>query len=131
MKQVTAAIIIEDNKVLLTRRAPGEKLAGMWEFPGGKVESNESLQECVIRELKEELSLNVETDKIITRSVYNYDHGQFEIIAIRVTVIDGELQLSVHDKVTWVPFNELLSYDLLPADIPIAKAIIQNLILKS
>lgn len=126
MKQVTAAIIIEDNKVLLTRRAPGEKLAGMWEFPGGKVESNESLYECVTRELKEELSLDVKTDRIITRSIYNYDHGEFEIIAISVIIIDGELQLSVHDKACWVTFNELLSYDLLPADIPIAETIMKD-----
>lgn len=126
MRQVTAAIIVENNRVMLTRRAPTEKLAGKWEFPGGKVESEESLEECVVRELKEELSLNVKADKIITRSMYTYDHGKFEIIAIAVTINDGELKLSVHDKVSWVPFDELLSYDILPADIPIAKTIINN-----
>lgn len=125
MKQVTAAIIIKEQKVLLTRRAPSEKLAGMWEFPGGKVEENESLQECVVREIYEELCLNVNANDVIARSIYSYAHGMFEIIAIDTTILNGEIQLSVHDKADWVPFNELLSYNLLPADIPIAKSIIK------
>lgn len=126
MKQVTAAIIVKDQKVLLTRRAPGEKLAGKWEFPGGKVEENESLQECVVRELNEELSLSVKAEKILTRSIYRYDHGEFEIIAIGVTILDGEIELRVHDQASWVPLNKILSYDLLPADIPIAQFIIKH-----
>lgn len=127
MKQVAVAIIIKDQKVLLSRRAPGEKLAGMWEFPGGKVEQNESLQECVVRELEEELSINVKADKIFTRSKYSYDHGEFDIVAINTTIIGGQIILSVHDKVNLVSFNDLLSYDLLPADIPIAEYIVKYL----
>jgi mutator protein MutT len=58
-KIVTAAIVLQDNKVLLTRRAPGQSLEGYWEFPGGKVEEGESLQECLKREIFEELGVQV------------------------------------------------------------------------
>ena len=60
MKEVSAAIIIEDGKVLLARRAEGEKLAGYWEFPGGKREEDETIDECLVREIREELSLDIE-----------------------------------------------------------------------
>lgn len=56
-KKVAAAIVHLDGKILITRRAPGEKLAGMWEFPGGKIEHEETPQECIIRELREELGV--------------------------------------------------------------------------
>lgn len=127
MKQVAAAIIIDNGKVLLARRSPNEKLAGKWEFPGGKVEDNELLQECVVRELYEELSLRVKAFEVITNSIYKYEHGIFEIVAIATVIISGSLTLSVHDKVKWIPLNELLTYDLLPADIEIGKYIIKNL----
>ena len=58
-KIVTAAIVLQDNKVLLTRRALGQSLEGYWEFPGGKVEEGESLQECLKREIFEELGVQV------------------------------------------------------------------------
>lgn len=54
MKEVTAAIILKDNKVLIAQRAPGDKLAGKWEFPGGKIEPGETSQECLKREIREE-----------------------------------------------------------------------------
>lgn len=63
MKDVTAAIIIENNKVLLTRRAPGEKHAGWWEFPGGKVEPGEPPENCLRRELREELEIDAAIGK--------------------------------------------------------------------
>ena len=62
-KIVTAAIVLQDNKVLLTRRAPGQSLEGYWEFPGGKVEEGESLQECLKREIFEELGVQAEVEQ--------------------------------------------------------------------
>lgn len=122
--KVMAGVIRENDQVLITRRGPKENNAGGWEFPGGKIEAGETPQECLTRELKEELSIEVTVDKFCTE--VNHDYGQMSIklIAYYCTIIDGEIQISVHDKIKWVKINDLLEYDLLPADIPIAKKVI-------
>ena len=83
LKKVAAAIAIQDGKVLVARRAPGEKLAGMWEFPGGKVESHESVQQCIVRELAEELGVRASAGEILAETTYTYDGGAIHLIALR------------------------------------------------
>ena len=124
MKLVTAAIIRKDGKVLLTRRAPGEKLAGFWEFPGGKVDANETLAECLVRELREELGIVVVPGETFCESDYSYDHGAFRIIAIEAKAESYDFQLKVHDQVAWVQLDRLREFDLLPADRVIIEALI-------
>lgn len=124
MKEVTAAVIIENGSVLLTRRRPGERLAGYWEFPGGKIEKGESPQRCLEREIEEELGIHIEAGRLITESVYPYDHGKIKLIAIESKIVDGDITLSVHDRYTWVPLDKLLEYNLAPADIPVARKIV-------
>lgn len=126
MKNVSAAVIIENGRILLTRRAPGENLAGSWEFPGGKQEANETIQECLVREIKEELDLRVKCSSILTKNIYYYPGGAINLIAIDTEIIDGEITLSVHDQYEWVEVGNLLDYKLSPADIPIAKWIIND-----
>lgn len=120
MKTVTAAIIRKDNQVFIARRAPGEKLAGLWEFPGGKVENDETLQECLERELEEEFGLTTKSGNELTSSIYEYEHGSFKIVALESTILSGELELRVHDEVEWAQIDKLLEIELLPADIAIA-----------
>jgi len=121
MKEVTAAVIFKNGKVLITRRSPSEKMVGYWEFPGGKVEKGETPQECLVRELREELNLITKADDIVYKSEYVYDHGSFRILAISTEILSGDIQLSVHDEYAWVLLNELVDYQLLPADRPIAE----------
>jgi len=123
MKIVTAAIIWDAGRVLLTRRGPGEKLSGLWEFPGGKVEPNETLEECLTRELLEELGLEVSVGSVVAESVYSYDHGAIRLVALEATIIKGQLTLTVHDRVEWVLPHALEQYALAPADVPIAYAL--------
>ena len=126
MKNVSAAIIIENHQVFLARRAEGENLAGYWEFPGGKQKKNESIRECLERELREELSVNSIAGDIFFESVYQYDGEVINLIGIITTINDSDqINLSVHDKVCWVNIQEVLDYKLAPADIPIAKEIIK------
>jgi 8-oxo-dGTP diphosphatase len=125
MKQVAAAVIHRDGKFLITRRAPDEKLAGMWEFPGGKLESGETPQTCIMRELFEELGVESDAGEILTTSVFTYPGGTIELIAIMVSLRTTMLELRVHDLAEWVPPHELLGYELAPADIPIAEEIIR------
>ena len=126
MTNVSAAVIIENENVLLTRRAPGENLAGYWEFPGGKQEANETIKECLVREIKEELDLDVQCLNILIESVYLYPGGKINLIAILTEISAGEIGLNVHDKYEWVKIESLLEYQLAPADIPIAEWIIHD-----
>ena len=116
MKQVTAAIIVRKGTVLLTRRKDGEALAGFWEFPGGKVEEGETPQECLQRELNEELGLTTVAGILLAECTYHYDHGSFNLIALKTELISGEPKLTVHDKAEWVNIDDLESYNLAPAD---------------
>ena len=86
MKIVTAAIIRSRDKILIARRKKGQKLEGYWEFPGGKIEVDESPQECLCRELHEEFGILSEAGEILTESEYHYDHGSFKLLAIEVLI---------------------------------------------
>jgi 8-oxo-dGTP diphosphatase len=121
MKVVTAAIIQAGGSFLIARRAPGEKLAGFWEFPGGKVEPNETHQDCLERELQEELGLTIRAGDVITESVYHYEHGSINLVAISASIVEGEIRLSVHDEVEWLSIDKIIGLNLAPADIPIAQ----------
>lgn len=126
MKKVAAAVVYLEGKVLVARRAPGEKLAGMWEFPGGKLEADETPQHCIVREIREELGVCSEAGEILTESVFTYPGGTIQLIAVELTLNSTHFVLQVHDRVEWCTPRELLSYELAPADIPIAMEIIRK-----
>lgn len=121
MKIVTAAVAERGGHFLIARRAPDQKLAGAWEFPGGKVEPGESLQQCLERELLEELGVHSVAGHVLTESLYRYDHGEFLLKAIKVDLLGDQFHLTAHDQIRWLPAEELLKLDLAPADIPIAE----------
>jgi len=120
MTNVTCAIIEKEGKILIARCAEGQKLAGKWEFPGGKVEDGESPEECLKRELEEEFGIQVEVGEFITSNKHTYEHISIELMAYRVKYISGEFTLTDYDTIEWVAPEELLNYDLAEADIPIA-----------
>lgn len=121
MKIVTAAIIRRGEGVLLTRRAPGDRHQGSWEFPGGKLESGETLQQCLERELFEELGVLSKAGSVVCSSDFTYDHGCIRLVAIETSIESDDFHLSAHDRFEWVDLKHLLNYELLPADIPVAK----------
>ncbi|NLX90868.1 MAG: 8-oxo-dGTP diphosphatase MutT [Firmicutes bacterium] len=121
LKQVSAAIIIKDGKVLIAKRAAGYRLAGKWEFPGGKVEDGESPEECLKRELAEELGIVVSVGDFFARSVYCYEHGAIELLVYFADWISGDMRLSEHDEVKWAAVADLGLFDFSPADIPVVE----------
>ncbi len=123
--KVTAGIITDSDKVLITRRAPKEKFAGGWEFPGGKIEVNETPQECLAREFNEELNITVSVGKFCAEVNHDYGNMNINLIAYYCTIVEGQIEISVHDKYKWIKINDLLKYDLLPADVPIAKKVME------
>lgn len=121
MITVTCAIIRKDNFVLITRRKNSEANGGLWEFPGGKVELGESLQECLEREIKEELNVDCIVKDIFFISDFQAENGHLKLIALECEILSHKLSLTVHDDAKWVEVDHLLEFRLAPADIPIAK----------
>ena len=127
MKIVTAGVIRNDTQqVLVVRRASNQSLGGFWEFPGGKIESGESDQACLKREISEELDIEIEVGGLITESHYVYEHGEFLLKAFEVHMIRGEPTLTVHDQMAWVDPFDIEKYNLAPADIPIARTLVKR-----
>ena len=125
MKEVTAAIIISDNKVLIAERAPGQNLAGKWEFPGGKIEPGETLQECLKREIREELEVDIDVMDLFGESIYAYQSGTIKLIAFWCQWISGDFKLSVHSRIEWVTRQQLELYDFAPADLPLVARLME------
>jgi len=123
---VTAAVARRDDLVLIARRSPGEKLAGLWEFPGGKLEDGETHESCLARELREEFAVEVAVEGFFMNSVYHYGHGAIDLHAYFVIWPEQPHELHVHDELRWVPVGELLDHALAPADIPIAAALVES-----
>ncbi|MEW4371751.1 (deoxy)nucleoside triphosphate pyrophosphohydrolase [Paenibacillus kandeliae] len=124
--KVSAGVIIDNDKVLITRRASTENFAGGWEFPGGKIEVYETPQECVVRELKEELNIDVAVGAFCTETTHHYEDFSVTLIAYYCTIVKGEISLSVHDKYKWIKIKDLLGHELLLADVPIAEKIVED-----
>jgi (d)CTP diphosphatase len=124
---VVAAIIERDGRILLARRDAQSSQAGMWEFPGGKVESGETQPEALRRELLEELGIEAEIDQWIASNDWQQAERIIELHAWRVGDFRGEITLHCHSDVRWVLPQEALEFALAPADIPLLDAYITQL----
>ena len=123
---VLAGVIMNKDNVLITRRAPKETRSGGWEFPGGKLEANETHNDCLVRELSEELAVVVNVGNFCVEISNDYGDIEIELLAYYCTIREGDISLSVHDKFKWVKVCDLLSCDLLPADIGVARKIVED-----
>lgn len=119
MTTVTAAIIKKGDKYLITQRSISDKLPLKWEFPGGKVEIGETPEECLIREIKEELNLEVAVGEKVATSTYSYGSGTISLVAYSAQIIGGSIILLDHNDAKWVGLNKLGQFDFCPADIVI------------
>jgi len=126
MKTVTAAIIKQGDKYLITQRPRNDKLALKWEFPGGKVKEGESPEECLKREIKEELNLDIVVKERFATSIYEYDTGVIELAAYFADIVGGALKLLIHNDVQWVNSNHLSDYEVCPADVAIVECILEK-----
>lgn len=113
---VTAAIIESHGKVLVARRPPGGRHPGRWEFPGGKLEPGETLEQCVVREMLEEMDVEVAVEDMLASVGYSYPDLEIELVAFRCRIVGGDLCDIGCEAHTWVEPPELEGFDLLPAD---------------
>ncbi len=114
--KVTAAILVKDNKIIIAKRGPNDRLADKWEFPGGKVEIDETPEQCLKREMKEEFDIDVSVGEYLGSSIYHYDHISIELLAYRTYWENGKIYLNDHDEFKWVYLEQLVEFDFAPAD---------------
>lgn len=119
--KVTCAILERDGLVLITQRSEKMKQPLLWEFPGGKVEAGESEEESLIREIAEELHLQVVPVARLTPVVHRYGDTSIELIPYTCRFAGGTVKLQEHSAYAWAAPSDLLSYDWCPADLPIVE----------
>lgn len=114
--KVALVIIEKDGKFLIGRRTEGRAYAGKWEFPGGKIEENETPENCVAREVQEELGVPIEQIEPYIEWDYKFPDGNFfHLIGFR-GMFSGEPEMKVHSELRWVTPSELVDYDFLESD---------------
>jgi 8-oxo-dGTP diphosphatase len=120
---VSAALIEHQGRILLTRRREGVPYPLLWEFPGGKVEPGEDPRDGIVREIREELDIEVAVDGIYEAIYHRYPERTVLVLAYRCRWVSGEIaDLEVAEH-RWVQPRELTGFPLLPADVPLAERI--------
>lgn len=126
MLNVTCAIILQGGKILATQRSEQMNLPLKWEFPGGKVEIDENEEECILREIKEEINIEIEILGRLMPSVYQYPTFTINLIPFVAKYLDGEINLAEHCDFRWVDKSDLMNLDWAPADISIVQEILKS-----
>ena len=129
--EVVCAVITNNNgEIFCCKRGPGKPLSGFWEFPGGKVEQNETHEQTIVREIKEELKTNIEPIKYLGKTYCEYNELEkpfsITLYAYECKLIDGELKLTEHTEKKWVCTTKLSELLFAKADLGIIELIKNN-----
>ncbi|MEO1282826.1 MAG: 8-oxo-dGTP diphosphatase MutT [Pseudomonadota bacterium] len=118
---VAAALVDADNRVLLTQRPPGKSMAGLWEFPGGKIDPGESPEKALVRELYEELGIDVCLTCIAPFTFASHAYDDFHLLMplYLCRSWDGEVTSLEGQQIAWARANRLQDYEMPPADLPL------------
>lgn len=125
--RVTCAIIVRDAKVLAAQRSERMSHPLKWEFPGGKLHEGESPEECLIREIREELGIEVRPIASLPSSIHHYDHISVELLPFVCKILQGAIVLHEHRSVRWLKPVELVALDWAEADVPVVHAFLRVL----
>lgn len=120
---VVCAILKRGETVMIARRPEGKKLGGLWEFPGGKVEPGEASADALCREFKEELGCDVRITRSLPPCQHTYDWGSIQLIPFECELAESSAEPHAHEhsELAWVTLEELSSYNMAPADLPVVK----------
>ncbi|TFC36233.1 (deoxy)nucleoside triphosphate pyrophosphohydrolase [Cryobacterium sp. TMT2-42-4] len=124
--EVVGAVLTRGATILAAQRSSTMSLPGMWEFPGGKIESNESPQEALLRELEEELLCSAEIGEHIETTEHEYDFGIVILTTYYCSLIGKEPRLTEHSEIRWVQAAELDQLEWAPADIPAVARVMKD-----
>jgi len=114
--RVLAAVLEKDGRWLIAQRKRGDRFAGFWEFPGGKLEPGETPEECLAREIFEELGIRVRVGKRLGTVRCHPPGFAIELTAYRVTHSDGSIRLKDHEEARWVSPGEIGRFELTEPD---------------
>ena len=123
MVQVAAAIIKQNGKILIARRQKDDPLKGKWEFPGGKIMENETHEQCLKRELREELDIDIEVGDLQYSTQHMYSHIAVELFFYSASYLAGEIKLKEYRQIRWVKKEDLNKYDFPEANVPLLKTL--------
>jgi len=124
--KVVAAVIREGDKIFATQRGYGEHKGG-WEFPGGKIEENETPQEALVREIKEELEVEIRVGNLIDTIEYDYPTFHLSMDCFWAEIASGDVVLKEHEAAKWLTKETLDSVKWLPADITLIETIYKQI----
>ncbi|MDY9921083.1 MAG: 8-oxo-dGTP diphosphatase MutT [Synergistota bacterium] len=128
MIRVSAAIIKnQDNEILICQRGPGGSCEFLWEFPGGKIEPGESPEECLVRECREELEIDIEVRDLFEQTTHSYPERDIEFMFFRASLKKGIPVPSVHKNIKWVSPDKLEEHEFCPADVFIVEKLAKGI----
>ncbi len=116
MIEVVAGIIYKNNRFLIAQRNLNKSQGGLWEFPGGKVEKDESYERALIREIKEELNADIEVNEYIGESIYQYPEKDIKLIFYKAKLLSDRIELLEHESYKWITKDEKDKYEFAGAD---------------
>lgn len=116
---VVAAVIHNEHKeILCALRSPAMALPNLWEFPGGKIEEGESHEIALIREIQEELNIEIEVGENVEDTYFEYENFTIQLTSYFASVKSGEMKATEHAELRWVTSDKLIDLKWAPADIP-------------
>ena len=123
---VSSGLIIQNNKVLIGLRSKSDNGGGLWEFPGGKIEIDESSEEAVIRELNEELDIVVHKPKKVMQYLHRFKNLIYDIHFFEVISFKGSIKNKVHDELKWTDLASINNYNFISGDLLIIKRLMNK-----
>ncbi|MHB1393322.1 MAG: (deoxy)nucleoside triphosphate pyrophosphohydrolase [Clostridia bacterium] len=123
---VTAAAMVRSGKVLIAQRQSGSHMEYRWEFPGGKLEPDEAPEECIIREIKEELDIEIEVIDIYKVVKFKYEEKDILLLCYLCKILKGEGKTLECNDFKWVGRDEIGGFDFVPADLPIVEKLMRD-----
>ncbi len=118
---VTAGVIRSNGKILITQRSINDRFCGLWEFPGGKQKQGETLEQCLVREIAEELNIQIQIEKKLMSVIHNYDHLQITLHVFLCTLQSSAIESREVQDWKWIELSELAFYDFTEADQKVIK----------
>ncbi|PIQ28163.1 hypothetical protein COW36_05005 [bacterium (Candidatus Blackallbacteria) CG17_big_fil_post_rev_8_21_14_2_50_48_46] len=125
--RVSCAVLRASGKILAAQRSAQMSHAGQWEFPGGKIEAGESPEAALIREIREELGIEIEIESALPVVEHMYPERQVQLFPFVSRLLSGRLQPHEHSELRWCQPDELKSLDWLEADIPVVEWVLKSL----
>ena len=116
MIEVVAGIIYKNNKFLIAKRNIKKSQGGLWEFPGGKIEKNETYEQALIREIKEEFNADIKIDRYIGENIHNYPEKEIKLIFYKATLLSEKIELIEHEDYKWITKQEKEKFEFVEAD---------------